>query len=213
MPPARYHSPAFIADIAGDSGTDPRSLAWGLWTVTPNGFYFHNWIYQTNAITATDDFASDYGPAHGLNNPIIVDINQGSHSFTIDGVYAQSDPSAGGTVDAIDTWDPGYAGPGTSYNSSQQEVWSVYDWTTYQVPSGSYLFAQPYSNTANGGYDPEPSTNPGYYNPEQGGVLHHWNTYYVTIEQDLVTRCNASPNIAYTQTGAEAPHNGSAYCP
>jgi hypothetical protein len=31
------HGPAFKADIAPDAGTDPRSLAWGAYTITPKG--------------------------------------------------------------------------------------------------------------------------------------------------------------------------------
>lgn len=213
---AQSGSPAVKANIAGDSGTDPRSLSWAIWTVTPNGFYFHNWIYQSTATQATYYFGSDFGPAHGLNDPIMVDINQGDHTFVVDGVYATSDPSAGGeTIDSIDTWDP-LVGNGKgwgSYNTSDPEVWSTYDWTNKQYSSGAYLFKMPYSKTANGGYDPEPSTNPGYYNAPTSSVPNHWNGFYVTVEQDEVTRCNASPDIAYDKNGNEVPHNGSAYCP
>lgn len=62
--------PKFKADISADTGTDPRAQAWGSWNVTPNGYYFHNWIYHTDNDTATKDFAADFGPAHGLNDPI-----------------------------------------------------------------------------------------------------------------------------------------------
>ncbi|MGH7868923.1 MAG: hypothetical protein ACREP9_15130, partial [Candidatus Dormibacteraceae bacterium] len=77
--------PAFKADIAADGGTDPRALAWAAYTVTPGGYYFHNWIYATGSgypwnQTATYDFASDYGPARGLNDPISVTIKGGLHS-------------------------------------------------------------------------------------------------------------------------------------
>lgn len=204
--------PAFVADIAADGGTDPRSISWGLWTVTPNGFYFHNWVYDTSNVTATYDFASDFGPAHGLNDPISVTIDVGKHSFVVDGVYATSDPSAGGeVVDGIDTWDPAVASGFGQYNSTIQEVWSTSDWWNKQYSSGSVLWKNPY-NTNNSFGDPEPSTTSNnYYNAPPLGV--HWNNQYVTIEQDLVTRCNASPDIAYNQNGAEVPHNGSAYCP
>lgn len=205
-------NPAFTADIAGDGGTDPRAIAYGLYTVTPNNFYFHNWIYNTNNLTATYDFASDFGPAHGLNDPISVTINIGEHSFVIDGVYATGDPSAGGNVvDAIDTWDPAVGSGFGQYNTTMQQLWSTNDWDNYQFPHGSVLWKYPYNT--NNGYDPEPSTNPGYYNaPTQFNAL-HWNTYWVTIEQDTVTRCNGSPDIAYDQDGNEVPHNGAAYCP
>src|SRR5579859_3716332 len=71
--------PAFVADIAADGGTDPRSIAWAAWEVTPNGFYFHNWDYDTSNTSAIYYFSSDFGPAHGLNDPISVTINEGAH--------------------------------------------------------------------------------------------------------------------------------------
>lgn len=214
----------FKADIAADGGLDPRGAAWGAWDVTPNGYYFHNYIYSFSHTgndpyggnAATYAFGSDYGPAHGLNNPIIVAINQGEHLFLIDGVYATSDPSAGGeTIDFVDTWDPSYGEAAHPYNNNYQEAWSIDDWLNIQITSNSgYLWKYPYSKTANQGYDPEPNTTPGYYDAPTGAVPNHWNGYYVTIEQDLVTRCQASPNIAYNQSGNEvAYNNGTQYCP
>lgn len=208
--------PAFVADIAADGGTDPRAIAWGAWNVSPNGYYYHNWIYRTTNTTATYDFASDFGPANGVNDPISVTINTGEHSFIVDGVWASSDPSAGGeTIYDIDTWDPSVGEPNTnSYNSANPEAWSLYDWLNYQYPHGSVLWSTGYY-TGNG-YDPDPSTNPGYYVgsfPNFGDQHYHWNGYYVTIEQDYVTACQASPNIAYSEDGSPAPYNGAQYCP
>lgn len=58
-----YLTGGFKADIAADKGTDPRSLAWGVYTATPNGYYYHNYIYpQYNGVyAATQNFASDFG--------------------------------------------------------------------------------------------------------------------------------------------------------
>lgn len=209
--------PAFKADIAGDGGTDPRSIAWATWTVTPNNFFFHNWIYRTSNYTATADFAADFGPAHGLNDPISVTIDRGQRSFVVSGVYASSDPSAGGSVlAAIITWDSSVGEPGSlGHQPTREYAWSVDDWLNYISQNGHYLWRVPYDTSHYDPtfWDPEPSTTPGnYYNPSST-LPAHWNGYYVTIEQDLVTRCNASPDIAYVETGAEAPHNGASYCP
>ncbi|WIG61377.1 MAG: hypothetical protein OJF49_004125 [Ktedonobacterales bacterium] len=224
--------PKFVADIAADGGLDPRGLAWGIWDVTPNGYYFHNWIYETGNTTAgaksaTNDFAADYGPHNGLNDPIAVAINTGMHFFVIDGVWASSDPSAGGdTLYDIDTWDPWLNQAGASfdgtypYNTSINEVWSLSDWLGQTNQGPTWMWQNPY-NTANK-YDPDPSTglfgHPGspYYDqplPAPNNQTGHWNTYWVTIEQDEVTSCQASPNIAYDQNGNPSPHNGVVYCP
>lgn len=222
------------ADIADDGGTDPRSIAWALWFVTPNGLYFHNYIYPGTVIVnnqevngnlaATANFAYDFG-ADGLNNPISVAINQGAHSMLVDGVYATDDPSEndGAGVTAIDTWDPlvGSSFPDDEpYNSTQDEVWSIDDWVSLTPPgtvNNGYLFGYPYSATASNGYDPDPNTDhqsspassPIYYNPQPA----HWNTNFVTDEGDDVTACDADPNIAYNNVGLPVAHYGTTWCP
>ncbi|MGH2487988.1 MAG: hypothetical protein ACRDHE_18465, partial [Ktedonobacterales bacterium] len=87
--------PAFVGDIAADGGTDPRALSWAAYTITPGGYYFHNWIYATGANfpgnqTATYDFGSDFGSYRGLNDPMSVTVKYGKHSFVIGGVWASS---------------------------------------------------------------------------------------------------------------------------
>lgn len=218
--------PAFKADIAADGGTDPRSLSWAAYTVTPGGYYFHNWIYATGANfpgnqTATYDFGADFGPYRGLNDPISVTIKYGKHSFLIGGVWASSDPSAGGeTIYDIDTWDPwlnrsDQAFDGHKYyNQYQNEDWSLSDWLGL---NGGPQFMWSYAYATSNGYDPEPSTGysgfPYYQPPFTNGQNWHWNGTWVTIEQDLVTRCNGSPDIAYDQNGNEANHHAPDYCP
>lgn len=205
--------PYVAADIAADGGTDPRSMAWGAWDVTPNGYYFHNWIYDDVANqTATNDFSSDFGPHNGVNDPIIVVINKGLHAFVIDGVWAPSDPSANwGSETYIDTWDPwvGYNGT-TPYNPYRNWVWSVSDWLGSGSGSPNYLWLYPYW-TGNG-YDPDPSTATyDYYDPpfpNFGDQRWHWNNYWVAIEQDYDTVCNASPNYALDYQGNFSAYNG-----
>jgi hypothetical protein len=152
-----FNPPAFSADIAADSGADPRAQAWAAYQVTPNNFYFHNYIYSpyqgsTNN-SATYQVALDYGPSNGVNNPVIVIIWGGRHSLVEDGVIASSDPSAGGeTIDAIDLWDSAYQGrnPDGTYSTGylfgyRNNIISLYDWenSTYGH-SGYYFWTYPY---------------------------------------------------------------------
>jgi hypothetical protein len=59
---------AFAANISYDKGTDPRALAWGIYSATPYGFYYHNYIYPGSVLNATRSFSSDYG-AHARTRP------------------------------------------------------------------------------------------------------------------------------------------------
>jgi len=83
----------------------------------------------------------------------------------VDGVWASSDPSyPGATLSAIDTWDPwlnhaNHSLDGTHpYNQTENQVWSLTDWTTDRV-----MWGQGY-NTHNGS-DPDPDTSNHYYVP------------------------------------------------
>ena len=204
-----------LADISGDFGTDPHAIAYGAWYDTPAGpssqpYWFHNWIYRTSSTTATYDFSTDFGRnTVSHNDPISVTINGGYHSFVVDGVWATSDPSyAGAKLSAIDTWDPwlnhaNQSVDGTHpYNHTQNQIWSLTDWTTNRL-----MWGQGY-NTHNGA-DPDPNTPNHYYVPPfyKYGVPYHWNTYFVTIEQDYINNAYTSFNYAIDQNGHLAPHN------
>ncbi len=69
------------------------------------------------------------------------------------------------------------------------------------------MWGQAYNT--NNGSDPEPDTPINYYNPPFPGrnVPHHWDTYYVTIEQDGINTDTYSADIAIDQNGNPAPHN------
>jgi len=202
------------SDISRDFGTDPHAVAYGAWYDTPistqsQPYWFHNWIYRTSALTATADFSTDFGSnTRSHNDPITVMIDGGYHSFVISGVYATSDPSRGGTVKSIQTWDPWLNHANKSpngthpYNQTEEQVWSVTDWITKRT-----MFGQPYNT--NNGSDPEPDTPNHYYVPPfpSRNVLHHWNTYYVTVEQDYISTDIYSADIAIDQNGNPAPHN------
>jgi hypothetical protein len=203
------------SDIAGDGGTDPHSIAYGAWYDTPPSsqnqpYWFHNWIYRTSSTTATYDFSTDFGKnTVSHNDPISVTIDGGFHSFVVDGVWATSDPSyPGATIGSIDTWDPwlnhaNQSRDGTHpYNQTENQVWSLTDWTTNRV-----MWGQGY-NTHNG-FDPDPDTSNHYYVPpfNSYGVPYHWNTYFVTIEQDRINNNSTSFDYAIDQNGHLAPHN------
>ncbi|TMC86720.1 MAG: hypothetical protein E6J22_18665 [Chloroflexi bacterium] len=134
------------SNISRDFGTDPHAIAYGAWYDTPVGtstqpYWFHNWIYRTSSKTATYDFGTDFGRnTVSHNDPISVTIDGAYHSFVVDGVWATSDPSyPGTTLSAIDTWDPwlnhaNHSVDGTHpYNQTQNQVWSLTDWTTNPI--------------------------------------------------------------------------------
>jgi hypothetical protein len=201
------------SDISGDFGTDPHSVVYGTWYDTPPStqpqpYWFHNWIYRTNATTATNDFSTDFGTnTVSHDDPITLMIDAGYHSFVISGFSATSDPSLGkAKLKSIQTWDPWLNHANNSpdgthpYNQTEEEVWSITDWTTL-----GKLWGQGYGNNS----DPEPDTSNNYYVPPFPGynVPHHWNTYFVTIEQDRINNDSTSFDYAIDQNGHLAPHN------
>lgn len=200
------------ANISGDAGTDPRSITWGLYTTTPYGYYYHNYIYPgTNGVAKdTQNFASDYGSA-GLNNPISVTINHGAHSVVVSGVEADRDPSTNAStvnIYSIDVWDPWYGAPSiwgyhNYYNSTGVHQWIVdTDWTGW---SGARQWWYGYYQT-NNGVDPEPLTSPGsYYNVPP--LIQHWVGNYVTIEQVTIPPSTYSENIALDNYGNPVQHS------
>ncbi len=202
-------TPAFKANISKDGGTDPRSIAWGLYTVTPNNFFFHNYIYPgSNGVDhAVRNFASDFGPYNGLNDPISVTINGGQHSVVISGVIANEDPSYdpnGVILQKVHIWDPWFGFNGTTpYNTTgRDQWWYVSDFESAQ--NYPQWWGQTY-NTSNG-YDPEPSTTgSNYYNAPP--LSHHWGGNYITIEQDRVVWTTYTENIALDNLGNPVPHN------
>lgn len=215
--PWGYGGGYVLANISRDTGTDPRAIAFGTWYETPpttskGSYLFHNWIYNTSSTTATYDFSTDFG-VHTVshNDPISVTVDQGGHSFVVDGVFASADPSLHHpTIYGIDTWDPWLNRSnqpriiGIRYNTYQNQVWSMADWTTNPI-----LWGKPYST--NYGNDPDPTKPPltsNYYVAPfryNTGPAHHWLGLYVTIEQDRVGSVNE--NYALNQLGQLAAHN------
>lgn len=204
-----------VSNISGDFGTDPHSLAYGAWYETPvstssQPYYFHNWIYKTSSLTATEDIATDFGAnTVSHNDPISATISGGYHSFVISGFYASGDPSQGSvSLESIATWDPwlnssNQARDGNHYyNSTQEEIWSISDWTTL-----SKFWGQGYNTSAHGASDPDPNTPNHYYVPPFPNYPYHWNTYFVTIEQDRIPQDSYSYDYAIDENGHLAPHN------
>ncbi len=202
-----------VSNISGDFGTDPHSIAYGAWYETPvstgsQPYYFHNWIYKTSALTATEDISTDFGAnTVSHNDPISATIDGGFHSFIISGFYASSDPSQGGAaLNSIVTWDPWLNSSNQArdghyyYNTTQEEVWSISNWTTL-----TKFWGQGYNT--NNGSDPEPNTPNHYYVPPFPNYPHHWDTYFVTIEQDRIPNNTYSYDYAIDENGHLAPHN------
>lgn len=212
--------PAFAADIAADGGTDPRSIAWGLWYATPDPYYDHNYIYTGsypggNSVDhATRNFASDYG-IDGLNNPISVVVNGGRHLVVVSGVQANGDPSVspnGVTLYDVLVWDPWYGntnfGDPTFYNTTGVwQWWPISQWETYPKWWGQTYDTNPQTN----GYDPDPQTTPlNWYNVPP--LSSHWGGNYTTIEEDSIPPTQYDANTALDNWGNPVPHNGCSGC-
>src|SRR5437667_1929834 len=72
-------------NISRDFGTDPHAIAYGAWYDTPASassqpYGFHNWISRNNSVTATYDFATNFGQnSVSHNGPISVTVDGASH--------------------------------------------------------------------------------------------------------------------------------------
>lgn len=206
------------ANISGDGGTDPRAVTWGLYTATPLGYYYHNYIYpgpnqNGSVLRASQNLASDYG-ANGINHPVAVTINGGLHIGVVTGVKADRDPSQNPSTVIIydfDFWDPSYGQPsawGPSYNDLGVQEWIAYSaWSGGDATTRKYWAKTYQPNVINGvAYDPDPYTAPGnYYNVPP--LSYHWNTNWVTMEQDNIPPSTYSENIALNNLGNPVPHN------
>lgn len=204
--PPTAGGPGFKADIAADGGTDPRSIAWGIfyesayggllkvqqpgYLLPSNAIGYHNAIYHTDAAHALGGLARTL---ERFRLPVSVTVAHGLHSDVVTGVWSTNDPvqSYPAAVNAVATWDPQ---PG-AYQSSMHIVW---DAGTFMSPNANF-WGQPYApNYNNNGvaYDPDPSV--GIYTPN-GSYPHHWIGYYVDIEPDSFAAI--SPDYALDENG------------
>jgi hypothetical protein len=203
--------PGSRADIARDGGTDPRSLAWGIFyesaagavvrsegaapgptiivptPVTPT-YTFHDVIYHNDVTHAVGGMARTL---ERYQMPLSVTVAHGLHSDIVSGVYANNDPiqSYPADVDAVNVWDPAVGTPSGGYQSAREVTWAGYTFNT-----NVYMWGSTYS--ANNGYDPDPAV--GIYTPNSQ-YPSHWINYRTDIEPDTLITIPA--NYAVDENG------------
>lgn len=200
--------PYLKADIAADGGTDPRSIAWGIFYESAYGGYlkaqqpgyllpngamgYHNVIYHTDVQHAVGGLARTL---ERYRLPVSVTMAHGLHSDVITGVYSNNDPiqSFAADVNAVVVWDPGVGSPDGGYQQAREVVWSNYTFNNDWRMWGSTYQANPFNGVA---YDPDPSV--GIYTPN-GTYTRHWIGYYVDIEPDSYAAI--SPDYAVDENG------------
>jgi hypothetical protein len=192
--------PGFAADIARDFGTDPRSIAWGIWyeslagtlarlykpgqlspSIAQLGYTYHNVIYHQSANLAVAGLARTLTR---FGQPVIVTTAHGLHTIVVSGVWASSNPDTGypADVNAVNVWDPGVGAPGGGYQSSRLTTWANYTFNTSVNAWGS-LYSPNYFDKSKPPLDPDPGV--GIYVPNSQHP-YHWINYRVDIEPDTL---------------------------
>lgn len=169
--------PPFVADIARDGGTDPRSIATGLANAT--GGHYHVVVGYRGAWNATQHLAADIERS---KQPISVTIAHGLHSVLISDVYATGDPTTDpSSITGLVAWDPGVGSPWGGYLQTQRQVISLQDWLT-----NADFWGEPYDANYYGSipYDPDPAIGPYTYDPQNGDYADLWIGHYVYMRPD-----------------------------
>jgi hypothetical protein len=172
-------------NIAYDVGVDPHAMAWTMWHNTPNGYYYHYWIYYNDADEATRKFLYTLERYH---EPVPVAINHGFHWVLVVGYDAENNALQGaGNIEMIYAFDP-------FVNRIQEYPYQ--EWISIRFTS----YTDPEDPTS----DPDPST--GWYVPPPD----HWKNHLVTIERDWYTQ---NPDWGMSLNGPIQPNPGSVYIP
>ena len=208
-PSGAYYGPYIAADISGDFGTDPRSLAEGMTLAT--GRLYHVKVGLGGSWDTTVHVVHDLLTTR---QPISVFVDHGQHSVIVSGVDATGDPLTNpNSITAIHVWDPGGGVNMVGIQATQEAVVSKSMWLSGNIPwSGSSYFKTPYAaNMYNGkALDPDPSVGPYAYVPAQ--VNHLWIGHYVYVSPlASADSANLSPDWELNQYGvliAGLPNNG-----
>ncbi len=207
------------SNIAPDTGTDPRSIAYMTFNYTPPNWYFHGYIYRwsffhstqpsfsTQVIEATTSLAESL---ERWSMPTNTTINGGAHSVIVTGIWSGNDPNAHypAQIQGLVFRDPEYPA-----SSSRYEIdFATWSSTGLYMPPNNYYYSLwslyygdlttlgDHKNTS----DPEPSVGP-YVPNAAKGEPYHWYDGFTWIQRDTFTSgSQGSPDWAFT---AESPGN------
>ena len=208
------------SNIAPDTGTDPRSIAYISTRYSPSGSMFYDYIYRwsfyhktepsfsTQAQEATTSLAEGIERGH---LPANTTINGGAHSVVVTGVWSGNDPNTHypAQIQGLVFRDPEYVG-----TSSRFEVtFTTWSQTGLYMPPNNYYYSlwslyygdlknlNDHLNTS----DPEPTMGPYVPNAAQGEPYHwfHGLTWiqFGTIYEPL------APHSASPSGGSAGPPN------
>jgi hypothetical protein len=189
--------PGFKAEISGDVGTDPRSLAVGL-SAEGQGKY-HELIDVAGNYDATLHLVDDLIRAQ---EPISVIVFHGLHSVLVSGVMATDNPVTDpGSITGLEVWDPGYGIPNGNIQGAQEVLVPLSTWL-----NNTYYWATPYNANYFGSIadDPDPAVGPYTFNPSLADFLHLWIGHYVYLRPDAATdpSFNVKPDWPFNQGDA-----------
>jgi hypothetical protein len=178
-PSSAYWGPYIPADISGDFGTDPRSLAKGMTVAT--GRLYHVKVDVNGAWDITIHIVHDMLTAR---QPISVFVDHGMHSVIVSGVEATGDPlSNPNSITAIHVWDPGGGVNGVGIQSTQHAVVPINTWLSGAIAwSGSSYLKYPYAANIYQGraLDPDPAVGPYAYTAAAGNHLWIGHNVYIS---------------------------------
>ncbi len=188
--------PGFKANIARDSGTDPRSLAAALDTQA------HGWYRQLVDYPGHQD-ATNHLVADLVRTqePISVIVLHGLHSVLVSGVLATADPvQHPESITGLQVWDPGVNSAYGQIQPTQETDVPLSQWLGLWV-----YWATPYSANYFGALpaDPDPAVGPYTYDPARGLTTHLWIGHYVYLQSGVTQGLNV--DWAYDQSGKLIP--------
>jgi hypothetical protein len=161
------HGPGVRADIARDSGTDPRAITLGMRHFA--GQWYSQMVDLYGAWDATGQLAADL---RNFKQPLSVIVDHGQHSIVVSKITANGDPSWNpGAITSLTLWDPGY-GTRSGLLWAQKVTVSLGQW----LGMGS-LWGSVYNDYL----DPDPAVGPYTYDPAIGNYKHLWTGHFVYI--------------------------------
>jgi hypothetical protein len=188
--------PGFKANIARDSGTDPRALAAALDAQAQGGY--RQLVDDAGRRDATAHLVADLVRTQ---EPISVFVLRGLHSVLVSGVLATADPVRHPeSILGLQVWDPGVSSAYGQIQPTQETDVPLSQWLGLWV-----YWADPYNPNYTGGLpaDPDPAVGPYTYDPARGLTQHLWIGHYVYLQPGVTPGLNV--DWAYDQNGNLIP--------